>query len=229
MRLIGSRTVCCGFLAAVMLGGCATNPMPEILPVTEMPGPVAAQCQTVPTPQQDTSKDAEIISLRSEVSGLRAELEAVRRVKSEQPQDSVPAPPSEAAPKPAAASTGASTGPKSILPVKPVQTAVPDNGVKPAVDGKFGVHLASYRSPEMAAEGWRTLVKKFPTVLPLFTPQVAALVMGGKDGKYYRLIAGPLASREDAQKLCKKLADGADFCAPTELSGEPLLAPKNPA
>jgi len=87
----------------------------------------------------------------------------------------------------------------------------------------FGVHLASYRSPEDAALRWREFQEKYPDQLGLLEPRVQAIAIEGR-GEYHRLIVGGFASRGKADALCDNLRTSKLYCEVMPFSGLPLNA-----
>lgn len=92
---------------------------------------------------------------------------------------------------------------------------LPETSVLDAPKGMVAVHLASFRSEEAALQGWSLLRVQFPSLMGL-QPKVTQVKLPDK-GTYYRLNAGPLASREVADDLCKTLTD--QYCEVAYLGG----------
>lgn len=73
-----------------------------------------------------------------------------------------------------------------------------------AVASELGVHLASYRAPEHAQRGWDQLHGAHRAELEGLLPLILPSQIEGR-GLYYRLIAGPIPSPEDARRRCEAL------------------------
>jgi hypothetical protein len=78
-------------------------------------------------------------------------------------------------------------------------------GVNPGPDV---AHLASYRSAEGAANGWRKLTDSYSSVL-YFTPVVREVDLPGK-GRYFRLYAD--GDAELMTSLCQNLKQRKLYC-----------------
>jgi cell division protein FtsB len=85
----------------------------------------------------------------------------------------------------------------------------------------WGVHLASYRRPDEASDGWKKLQRENPDELGLLEPRVERVSIEGK-GEYLRLVGGGFSSREKAKALCDKLAAKGVFCRVTNFGGDRL-------
>jgi len=87
----------------------------------------------------------------------------------------------------------------------------------------YGVHLASYRSKDQVASGWKSLVRAFGADLNGLTPLVYVQSQDGI-GTFLRLIAGPLMSEQEAQSLCDRIRKNASeqYCRVSEYQGEPV-------
>ena len=83
-----------------------------------------------------------------------------------------------------------------------------------AAAGKYGVHLASYRSRGGADRGWRLLTRKFKRELAGKEKIVRAFDSGKSRGRYQRLIAGYFPSRAAAKAFCDSMKVKRQFCAP---------------
>ena len=83
-----------------------------------------------------------------------------------------------------------------------------------AAAGKYGVHLASYRSRGSADRGWRLLTRKFKRELAGKEKIVRTFDSGKSRGRYQRLIAGYFPSRAAAKAFCDSMKVKRQFCAP---------------
>lgn len=85
----------------------------------------------------------------------------------------------------------------------------------------FALHLASYRSDAAAARGWEALRASAPTALEGLSPRIEVVDLGGEQGVFRRLKAGPLPNRDDAEARCALLQAAGLYCRPTDFTGEP--------
>lgn len=108
----------------------------------------------------------------------------------------------------------------AAAPTTPVQTS----GPQPAV------HVASYRSEDDAQKGWAQLRRAHPQLGPL-QPEVSRVNLGAQKGVFYRLLAGPLPSQAEAERVCRELKAKRQFCEVAFMGGgsalgtAPLAAP----
>ncbi|MCP5368946.1 MAG: SHOCT domain-containing protein [Hyphomicrobiales bacterium] len=110
------------------------------------------------------------------------------------------APPGQPAkPKPGMAAAGAGTA----------SAAMAGSGPRP------GVHLASYRSQRQAERGWQKLIQAHRALLGGLEPNVTRVNLGRGKGIFFRLKAGPVASKAAAADLCRKLKSRRQYCQPT--------------
>lgn len=107
---------------------------------------------------------------------------------------------------------------KGVRPLAPATTpattpatgakAAPKHGSRPVQTaqymGPFRVQLAAYRTSEAAARSWRAIQGRHKDLLGRLNPIIQKADLG-KKGLYFRLQAGPLASRAEASALCAKL------------------------
>ncbi len=83
------------------------------------------------------------------------------------------------------------------------------SGARPAI------HLASYRSAQEAERGWLRLKRSQGALLEGLQSEVDRVDLGPGKGIYYRLKAGPVATRDAAKSLCSKLKANRLYCVPT--------------
>ncbi len=81
---------------------------------------------------------------------------------------------------------------------------------KPA--GKYGVHLASYRTRKGAERGWAKLKSQFSSELSDLSLQTTEFDPGDGRGKFVRLIAAGLPSKNAADDTCRALKAKRQFC-----------------
>lgn len=79
------------------------------------------------------------------------------------------------------------------------------------------VHLASYRSEEMAQAGWREMVAQYGSILAGLYPRITRADLGER-GVYYRLHAGHFIDQTSAQALCERLKSVDVYCQVTHLA-----------
>jgi tetratricopeptide (TPR) repeat protein len=77
-----------------------------------------------------------------------------------------------------------------------------------------GVHLASYRSRGAALDGWKTLQRRYGSLLGSLDAELSEVNLGASKGTFYRLIAGPLQNASDARRICSGLKSSRQFCEP---------------
>jgi cell division septation protein DedD len=111
------------------------------------------------------------------------------------PPPPLPEPPSEA-PSPPPAASPPQAAPQPASPAAPAKTASL---------GIFRIQLASYREAAAATQGWHRLSKAHPGLLGKLSPAVIRIDLGAGKGIYYRLLAGPLPDRAQADRLCAQL------------------------
>ena len=149
---------------------------------------------------------------------------------------SPPTPAANAATTPAvpvlapATPTAAGAAPIALLPgqvARPPTAAAPTPGQAPAptttaataaAPGAFALHLASYRRIDTAADGWTELLGKTPRALEGLRPGTTQFD-GGANGRFYRLNAGPVATRADAEARCRLVQAAGLYCAVIAYAG----------
>jgi len=120
----------------------------------------------------------------------------------EAPQPRPSAPPPQALNPPLAAAQApvfanpAPPAQPAAPPAKPAQNTAAPDGVK--------VQLASLRTPEAARDEWARLKRENADLLGKLNAVAVRADMGDR-GIYYRIEAGPLASKAAADKLCGAL------------------------
>jgi hypothetical protein len=67
------------------------------------------------------------------------------------------------------------------------------------------IWLSSQKTSEQAERGWEELRKAYGALLGNLQPSIRQVDLGAEKGIWYRVYAGPLASRADAQVLCAKI------------------------
>ena len=83
----------------------------------------------------------------------------------------------------------------------------------------FAVQLGAGRSVEALKLSWSLLLDQHGEALSPLQPRVIA---PRTEGGSYRLVAGPFASRVDAEKICTAMTLSRNKCFATQFMGEPL-------
>ncbi len=85
---------------------------------------------------------------------------------------------------------------------------------------KLGVLLASFKTRDAALVGWEGLINEHAELGPYF-PFIQQVELGAdKGGTFFRLVAAPVESRGEADRLCDKLEADGQFCRIAFASGE---------
>ena len=116
----------------------------------------------------------------------------------------------ETPPLPATDKTAASVGgaPEQTPEQTPEQAS--ESGLS-AVDGDFLIQLGAFRNRERATQAWENVRDKFPDVVTGLKADIAEAELGAR-GTFYRLRAGPLFDRAEADKLCVALKARGQGC-----------------
>jgi len=91
--------------------------------------------------------------------------------------------------------------------------------VKLAAQKDFAVQLGAGPSLQALRENWGDLVERHSGSLAALQPRVVA---PRAEGGPYRLLAGPVPSKADADRICRELAVGPKACFATAYAGAPL-------
>ncbi|MBM3581822.1 MAG: SPOR domain-containing protein [Alphaproteobacteria bacterium] len=102
---------------------------------------------------------------------------------------------------------------KPAAPAAPVAAAPAAKGAAMA-KGSAAVHLASYRSRQQAERGWQQIQKAHQAILGKLQSDIVEVNLGAGKGTYYRLKAGPLASKDAAADICRQLKQRRQYCEP---------------
>ena len=105
----------------------------------------------------------------------------------------------------------------AATPPGPVAVAPP--GAAPSGGPRPAVHIASYRSEEAARNGWMQLRRAHQALLGNLQPDIARVNLGSGKGVFFRLMAGPLPSQADADRICRELKARRQFCDTAFMSG----------
>ena len=135
-----------------------------------------------------------------------------RTVMSAEPAAPLEAPVAEPAESPKM-KTATQTAPAKPAP-KPGMPAAGKNTVAkimaPSGNG-LGIHLASYKNRANVDGGWRQFVSQNGDLLAGLQPVVRRVNLASK-GTFYRLMAGPIGDRGEAQRICKALSARGVYC-----------------
>jgi len=101
--------------------------------------------------------------------------------------------------------------PQAVAPQGAVAAAPLAGGAVP----RPAVHIASYRSEEAARNGWTQLRRAHQQLLGTLQPDVARVNLGAGKGVFFRLMAGPLPSQAEADRICRELKARRQFCETT--------------
>jgi hypothetical protein len=123
------------------------------------------------------------------------------------------------APSPAANANASANAPLSLSPqgapsAPDTRTRVASTNATQAAPGGGGsyvVQVSSQRSEADAQASYRALQGKFPAVLGSRPPLIKRADLGDK-GVYYRAMAGPFASSEEAAQICGNLKTAGGQC-----------------
>jgi len=132
----------------------------------------------------------------------------------EPPQAAVARSPKAAAEGSPEASAAAPSAEATAAPfADPAPTAL--GAIAPAAGGAgFGLHLASFRTPERAEHRWQTLKTAHAASLAGLAARVERVDLGPEKGVFFRLVAGPLADAATAESRCGALRREALYCRP---------------
>jgi tetratricopeptide (TPR) repeat protein len=131
-----------------------------------------------------------------------------------------PPKPAASAPRPGASAAVPAPAPAPLLPPTPPPAppkraaAAPAPAPAPAArapSGRFAVHVASVREPAAVGPEWRRLVGLHPGLAGLQLQPPQSVQIAGR-GIYYRVAAGPFASRAQAQEMCNRLKPEGQYC-----------------
>jgi hypothetical protein len=91
--------------------------------------------------------------------------------------------------------------------------------VTPADKTEFAVQLAAGTSLQALRQSWGQLAERHAGALAALQPRVVA---PRSEGGLYRLLAGPVPTKADAEKVCSALGVGPKACFATSYIGAPL-------
>jgi hypothetical protein len=91
--------------------------------------------------------------------------------------------------------------------------------VTPADKTEFAVQLAAGNSLQALRQSWGQLAERHAEALATLQPRVVA---PRSEGGLYRLLAGPVPTKADAERICAALGVGPKACFATSYAGAPL-------
>jgi hypothetical protein len=174
---------------------------------TPPPPPVAII--SVPSEKQKSADKAKAAA-EKRASEQRATARIVSVVETPKPEQPAAAEPAEAAPK-------LETG--SIPAASPPAITFGAPQVTPAKQQTYAVQLGAGPSLDALRMSWLALRDQHGDALGTLQPRFVA-PRGGSGP--YRLVAGPLPSKADAEKVCTDMGLGRGACLPTTALGHPL-------
>jgi hypothetical protein len=168
----------------------------ESEPVVErlLPPPEEPAARPAPPPPPPTASEA---VAEPQTTAATAEPEPAAELESP-PQSEPEVAPIVVAPSP--------PPPPPLARAEPEAEAPPDPPIAVA-GGAYRIQLASFRDREAVNRGWKAFLAKAPVLLVDLIPDVQEVDLGPERGTFYRLRAGPLRSREAADKLCELLGE----------------------
>ena len=98
------------------------------------------------------------------------------------------------------------------VPVTEVSALASKNDDIPFSGQRYGIHMASYRTPEKAVAGISYLKKQFPEMLDRFDYTVQKIDLGPEKGEWFRVVAGNFDSQEAASDVGKKIRMAGPYC-----------------
>ena len=96
--------------------------------------------------------------------------------------------------------------------------AVSDAKDRPAAEQRYGIHLASYRTPEKAVAGISYLKKQYPELLGACDYTVQKKDLGPEKGQWYRVVVSVSGNRQMAETLENRIRMRAPYCKVVSLN-----------
>jgi hypothetical protein len=93
----------------------------------------------------------------------------------------------------------------TVTPTPPPSAATAGGANIAAAGPVVRIWLASLKSRELAERDWRDLRAAYDDLLGNLEPTVRQVDLGPEKGIWYRIYAGPLASRDEARTLCAEI------------------------
>lgn len=118
--------------------------------------------------------------------------------------------PSGAAPALAPAAVPKVRGKNALPPPPLLEAAAPPRPTQPVEEG-FAIQVAAVPRADQVDGEWRRLVKRHADLAGLRLLPTQSVEVAGK-GTFYRVMAGPLGSKTQAEALCARLKKGGATC-----------------
>jgi hypothetical protein len=115
--------------------------------------------------------------------------------------------------------TGSIASVGAIAPPPKAEIVFGDPVVTPASQTEFSVQLAAAPSLQLIRQSWGQLAEKHAGALAALQPRVVA---PRSEGGLYRLLAGPVPTKGDAERICAQLGVGPKACFAAPYAGAPL-------
>jgi hypothetical protein len=188
--------------------------------VSTIDGPPQPSQQSSPSPQPTAAAPA-----AAAPTGLTATVPGIRVL------ETTPRPANE--PRPVAADGPAKTQGSPAQTVAPAPFVAIETGsipakaeivfgepvVTPAKQSEFAVQLGAGPSLQALRQSWGQLAERHAGALAALQPRVVA---PRAEGGAYRLLAGPVPTKADAERICSELRVGPKGCFATPYAGVPL-------
>lgn len=196
-------------------GGAPEPQVERLLPPPEdpLPPPDPAELQAGATgeagsapPVSDDADDPIAAQIERAETAMPEEEAAVEPLPLEAPAETA------TAPDEAAAADGLPIPP--LPPARPAAAAPQAQTASAALAG-YRVQLAAFKSADQARTAWSDLQRRHPDALGGLALQIVEADLGAS-GTFFRVQAGPLASREAAGRLCRLLEQRAQPCLVVE-------------
>jgi len=114
-------------------------------------------------------------------------------------------PPQAASKPPEPQIAAVASAPAPAAPGVAIPSLPPAPATASTTGGGWRLQLASLKSEDAVEKSWGELQRKHPDVLGALRFDVVRVDLGADKGIYYRLMAGPLPSREEANARCEQL------------------------
>lgn len=214
----------------------ASKPAP-VVPVAKVATEPAAKVPAAPAAKVAVVPAAQPVN---EIAVATAQIESARKNSTTQPAPSkivtgslkIPPPPTRAPPAPLqpARVIGAPKVPPSSTPAKkaggvttPVATAPATTITARLEEPSVGVRLATGPSVDVLRLRWTTMLERGGAAMSGLEPHFIASTKPGALGPTYDLIAGPLRTLSDAQRICNAAAVRNTVCEIRKLKGARTL------
>lgn len=105
---------------------------------------------------------------------------------------------------------------------KPAPASDLGNSLSFMMGGQFAAHIASYKSPQSAQEGWHGIQEKYPNAFRGAQARIKSLNLPNLGGVFYRLKIGPFQSAATATEACNQLKTIDMYCKVAPFDGDLL-------